>query len=293
MKSLNIVCGHYGELEFEQYGDMLQRNKDLLEIISSDDTGHYIETNLKGYPSLLYLLHNPIADNYWLCYEDKTPIGFVDYASKTVLCHKHKFSALIVPKNACSSIVQTALIHDKVMKKPLDIHEKIWDNKELTPKRVHPTSGVAAKKLKNYKMFAVVSNPYDRFLRFINHNQYKRYCNKFRAVGDNWTKSQAIDEYLWALQYITKNNIVWDDHAVLQSTIICNAEKWMKASYEYVPLKGLGEWFEKNFGKFYKNNVSTEKIFTLDDFNSDQRKRLDEYLEPDFEYLARKYINST
>lgn len=295
MNKLNIVCGHFGELEFEKYGELLSKGKDLFEIVGEDTDGYYIESNVSGYPKDMFLLHNPIADNYWLCYEDKIPVGYVDFMNKTVLCHKLKYNSLILPKNACSSLVETALIYDKVMKKPLSEGEKIWDHKDLTPKRVHPTISLKDDKKyrKDYKTFAVVSDPYSRFLRFINHNQSKRYCNKFKPVGENWSKEQSINEYLWALPYITKSVSVWDDHAVLQSRLILNAEKYNKGNYELVKLEDLDGWFKDTFKvSLYRNNVSSKdsKIFKLEDFNESQMNILNDYLKPDVDFFNRKNI---
>lgn len=113
----------------------------------------------------------------------------------SVVCDKHKLIFLHIPKTGGRSVVEILLNNQG--------HHLRDDNNDLTPlllSNLKHNSILTKQKLKNYHVFTVVRNPYDRFVSSYNWH-FKTKVKNGQDYGDCYYKN-----YLTFKEALTKEN---------------------------------------------------------------------------------------
>lgn len=292
-------CLDFVQCRFKKIGNSFVKGQYVFTILKEEEDGIFVQSNMDTYPKILFLLKNPIAtqalgkEMYTLCYQDKTIISRMTRTDKLVQCNALKFASPIIGKNACASVIASALYYDNKIDKEYIKNENknVW---ETNPQLIHnfytymgQDNHYYVNLPKDMILFCVISDPLDRFIRFLNWN--RRDSFRHYLHHNQLTYSQIIDEALFFLPYLQKSlSFVYDEHAIFQKNIIINTEKFLNRTAELVPIKTLPEWFKNKFGvDFIRSNVSlnSQRIFNKDMMTKEQKSLFYDIARDDYDFF--------
>lgn len=232
-----------------------------------------VKVEYNGLPHTL--VWNPYAELYWIVPMDGECYPHDVRYIRAVKCDKLKFICFIIPKNACTSVLSSALYYDSYP------DYKGWVSPYKDKCLIYPED-YNKEKYKNYKHFIILENDIRRFIRTINFEISVGWLDFYWS--NNMSNDKILKERLWGIKYFKK-----DEHLVRQEDYVeniikeffNNSTEEFEKTVEIVALQNFPDWFKKTFGvERLKRNVSKESVkrFFWDKMSTEQKNNIINYI---------------